>query len=63
LLLFELDPAFSHELERQFAWDRRVHVIHGDAARRNLLNGCDSTPFAEIAEIYGKFIYISQLQM
>src|SRR5207245_11324147 len=33
LLLFELDPAFSHALERQFARDRRVHVIHGDAAR------------------------------
>jgi phospholipid N-methyltransferase len=33
LLLFELDPAFSHDLERQFARDRRVHVIHGDAAR------------------------------
>ena len=28
LLLFELDPAFSHDLERQFARDRRVHVIH-----------------------------------
>jgi phosphatidylethanolamine/phosphatidyl-N-methylethanolamine N-methyltransferase len=33
LLLFELDPAFSRDLERQFARDRRVHVIHGDAAR------------------------------
>ena len=33
LLLFELDPAFSHDLERQFARDRRVHVVHGDAAR------------------------------
>jgi phospholipid N-methyltransferase len=33
LLLFELDPAFSHDLARQFARDRRVHVIHGDAAR------------------------------
>jgi phospholipid N-methyltransferase len=32
LLLFELDPAFSRALERQFAADRRVHVIHGDAA-------------------------------
>lgn len=33
LLLFELDPAFSRDLERQFADDPRVHVIHGDAAR------------------------------
>ena len=32
LLLFELDPAFSKDLERQFADDPRVHVIHGDAA-------------------------------
>src|SRR6201981_1613711 len=32
LLLFELDAAFSRALERQFASDRRVHVIHGDAA-------------------------------
>jgi phospholipid N-methyltransferase len=33
LLLFELDPDFSSDLERQFAHDPRVHVIHGDAAR------------------------------
>src|SRR6516162_5000490 len=33
LLLFELDPAFSRDLERQFADDPRVHVIHGDAGR------------------------------
>ncbi len=33
LLLFELDPAFSRDLKRQFASDRRVHVINGDAAR------------------------------
>src|SRR5881409_3453981 len=33
LLLFELDAALSHNLELQFAGDRRVHVIHGDAAR------------------------------
>ena len=33
LLLFELDQAFARDLERQFAGDRRVHVIHGDAAR------------------------------
>jgi phospholipid N-methyltransferase len=32
LLLFELDQAFSRDLERQFADDPRVHVIHGDAA-------------------------------
>ena len=33
LLLFELDPDFSRDLERQFANDPRVHVIHGDAAQ------------------------------
>jgi phospholipid N-methyltransferase len=32
LLLFELDGAFSRALDRQFADDPRVHVIHGDAA-------------------------------
>src|ERR671918_2490362 len=32
LLLFELDRTFARALERQFAADRRVHVIHGDAA-------------------------------
>lgn len=33
LLLLELDPAFSRDLERQFADDPRVHVINLDAAR------------------------------
>src|ERR1700726_351312 len=33
LLLFELDPAFSRDLERQFAADPRVKVINDDAAR------------------------------
>ena len=33
LLLFELDPDLSRDLERQFADDDRVHVINGDAAR------------------------------
>lgn len=33
LLLFELDQDFSRDLERQFANDPRVHVIHGDAAQ------------------------------
>ena len=33
LLLFELDQAFSRDLEQQFAHDPRVQVIHGDAAR------------------------------
>lgn len=33
LLLFELDAAFSRDLQRQFAHDSRVHVINGDAAR------------------------------
>ena len=32
LLLFELDPDLSRDLERQFARDPRVHVINGDAA-------------------------------
>ena len=32
LLLFELDPAFSRDLERQFADDARVHVLNQDAA-------------------------------
>jgi len=32
LFLFELDQAFSRELERQFAGDRRVQVINRDAA-------------------------------
>jgi phospholipid N-methyltransferase len=33
LLLFELDPDLSRDLERQFGDDPRVHVINGDAAR------------------------------
>src|ERR1043165_6823452 len=33
LLLFELDPALSRDLRRQFAHDSRVHVINADAAR------------------------------
>ncbi len=33
LLLFELDPDFSDDLERQFGSDPRVHVINGDAAQ------------------------------
>src|SRR5438309_9353703 len=33
LLLFELDPALSRDLQRQFAGDSRVHVINGDAAK------------------------------
>jgi phospholipid N-methyltransferase len=33
LLLFELDPAFSRDLERQFADDPRVHVINANAAQ------------------------------
>jgi phospholipid N-methyltransferase len=47
LLLFELDAAFSRDLQRQFADDRRVHVINGDAAklpeelRRRGISHCD----------------------
>jgi phospholipid N-methyltransferase len=47
LLLFELDGAFARDLERQFADDPRVHIVHGDAstlpeelARRGFAN-CD----------------------
>ena len=32
LLLFELDPAFSRDLQRQFSKDQRVHVINDNAA-------------------------------
>ncbi|MEY2539046.1 MAG: hypothetical protein QOG67_2786 [Verrucomicrobiota bacterium] len=32
LLLFELDPALSRDLQRQFADDQRVHVLNQDAA-------------------------------
>ena len=47
LLLFELDAALARALERQFASDRRVHVIHGDAAslpfelKRHGFTSCD----------------------
>lgn len=47
LLLFELDPAFSRDLQRQFAHDPRVHVVNGDAAslpeelRRRGIPHCD----------------------
>ncbi len=33
LLLFEIDPAFSRDLQRQFSGDPRVHVINDNAAR------------------------------
>jgi phospholipid N-methyltransferase len=45
--MFELDPALARALERQFAGDRRVHVIHGDAAslpyelKRRGFDSCD----------------------
>jgi phospholipid N-methyltransferase len=47
LLLFELDPAFSRDLERQFADDPRVHVINDNASRltaelgRRGIGACD----------------------
>jgi phospholipid N-methyltransferase len=47
LLLFELDSAFSRDLERQFADDSRVHVINDNAARlplelqRRGIGSCD----------------------
>ena len=46
-LLFELDPEFCQELERQFAHDARVTVINGDCATlpeelaRQNLSHCD----------------------
>lgn len=36
LLLFEIDPAFSRDLQRQFSDDRRVSVINDNAARLSL---------------------------
>jgi phosphatidylethanolamine/phosphatidyl-N-methylethanolamine N-methyltransferase len=47
LLLFELDPAFSRDLRRQFKWDPRVHVVNDNAARlpaeldRRGIGSCD----------------------
>ena len=47
LLLFELDPAFSRDLERQFADDPRVTVVNRDAAelpaemKTRGINQCD----------------------
>jgi phospholipid N-methyltransferase len=47
LLLFELDPDLTRDLQRQFADDPRVHVFHADAARlpdelaRLGIPGCD----------------------
>jgi len=47
LLLFELDPAFSRDLQRQFSDDPRVYVINDNAAhlpselRRRGIGWCD----------------------
>jgi phospholipid N-methyltransferase len=47
LLLFELDPAFSRDLRRQFSDDRRIHIINDNAAhlplelRRRGIAACD----------------------
>jgi phosphatidylethanolamine/phosphatidyl-N-methylethanolamine N-methyltransferase len=47
LLIFELDAAFSRDLERQFADDPRVHVCNRDAAalpdelHRRGISSCD----------------------
>jgi len=47
LLLFELDAAFSRDLERQFTNDERVHVLNQDAAalpqelKRRKIAACD----------------------
>jgi phospholipid N-methyltransferase len=59
LFLFELDRAFSRDLERQFADDPRVHVINRDAASlpeelvRRRIQQCDyilsGIPFSILA--------------
>ena len=47
LLLFEIDAAFSRDLQRQFSDDPRVHVINDNAAhlqselRRRGIDACD----------------------
>jgi phospholipid N-methyltransferase len=47
LLLFEIDPALSRDLRRQFSDDSRVHVINDNAAhlqrelRRRGIDACD----------------------
>jgi phospholipid N-methyltransferase len=47
LLLFEIDPAFSRDLRRQFSDDSRVHVINDNAThlsvelRRRGIGPCD----------------------
>jgi phospholipid N-methyltransferase len=47
LLLFELDPAFSRDLRRQFNSDSRVHIINDNAAhlplelKRRGIASCD----------------------
>ena len=47
LLLFELDAAFSRDLQHQFRGDPRVHVINDNAAhlplelRRRAIDACD----------------------
>src|SRR5437870_3611315 len=47
LLLFELDAAFSRDLQRQFRGDPRVHVINDNAVhlplelRRRSIDACD----------------------
>src|SRR5262249_19393375 len=57
LLLFELDAALAKALERQFAVDRRVHVIHGDAAslpyelKRRAFASCDDILFGILFNI------------
>jgi len=47
LLLFEIDPAFSRDLQRQFSGDPRVHVINDNAThlqtelQRREIGWCD----------------------
>lgn len=47
LLLFELDPALSRDLTRQFADDPRVHVINRDAAHLPDELECRGIPYCD----------------
>jgi phospholipid N-methyltransferase len=63
LLLFGLDAAFAHYLERQFAPRLAGNVSHAGCRAPQFLKGREfDAHFAEITVIYGKFICISQLQ-
>jgi len=56
LLLFELDPARAHPLERQFAMGIGPYASSMVATRPFAESREFDANFAEIAVIYGKFI-------